>query len=277
MLVNTLLGTILWTTYAETSKSIETCFGQHPILCAGLAGGVAGGTQALFAAPAENFRIALEGRPGGSTWLNAWKEVFRDTRDTFRSRNGDIEDIRQLRGWLKDVGDMAGRGWTGWGWGFGKDVCGFASFFAIFEITRRTAVVARNACRQHFQSYSEQYKLSSVAHSVTLLTGGVVAGLAYEKVTLPWDVARRMVLLEKSIHPAENHPVIPALWRNFREGGLCSFFKTHGPTNANNLDHSRTISTALRALGRVGPWGVGFLVWETWGAGSTIDGKSHNV
>lgn len=124
MLVNAMLGTILWGTYAEVHPLIEPHMRYHPILCAGLAGGIAGGIQALLAAPAENVRILLEGGSGGSSWSKAWKEVFRSTRSRSLSSKDDIEDIRRLRAWMKDVGDMAGRGWNGWGWGFGKDICG---------------------------------------------------------------------------------------------------------------------------------------------------------
>lgn len=124
MLVNAALGTILWATYAETYSIIEPHCGRHPIFSAGLAGGVAGGVQALLAAPAENVRILLEGGSGGSSWSKSWKDVFRGTRSSEVLQQKDIEDIRQLRRWMKDVGDMAGRGWSGWGWGLGKDMCG---------------------------------------------------------------------------------------------------------------------------------------------------------
>ena len=124
MLVNAFLGTVLWTTYTETLNAIEPHFGHYPTLCAGLSGAVAGGTQALLAAPAENVRIALEGGSGGSSWSKAWKEVFRNTETLHRSKKADIAEIRQLRTWMKEVGEMAGRGWNGWGWGMGKDICG---------------------------------------------------------------------------------------------------------------------------------------------------------
>lgn len=124
MLVNAFLGTVLWTTYTETFNVIEPHIEKHPVGCAAIAGGLAGGAQALLAAPAENVRIALEGGSGGSSWSKAWKEVFRGTISTGASKKRDIEDIRQLRTWMKDVGDMAGRGWNGWGWGLGKDIFG---------------------------------------------------------------------------------------------------------------------------------------------------------
>ncbi|KAG6886036.1 hypothetical protein C0993_005220 [Termitomyces sp. T159_Od127] len=160
----------------------------HPILCAGLAGGVAGGTQALLAAPAENVRILLEGGSGGSSWTKAWKEVFQGTRSRSISRKEDIEDIRRLRAWMKDVGDMAGRGWNGWGWGFGKDICGFATFFSVFEVTRGVALQAKDSSKRlvnqldHQEYGGVQRQLPRMIHGLMLVTGGVLAGLAYEVV-----------------------------------------------------------------------------------------------
>jgi hypothetical protein len=124
MLVNAFLGTVLWTTYAEALHTIEPHLSHCPTLTAALAGGLAGGAQALAAAPAENVRLVIEGGTGGSSWFHAWKEVFQGIRSSSVSRQKDIEDIRQLRGWMQEVGGMAGRGWNGWGWGLGKDVCG---------------------------------------------------------------------------------------------------------------------------------------------------------
>lgn len=124
MLINAFLGTVLWTTYAEAQHAIGPYLSHNPTLTAALAGSLAGGTQALVAAPAENVRLVIEGGTGGSSWFHAWKEVFQGTRSPSVSRQGDIEDIRQLRSWMKEVGDMAGRGWNGWGWGLGKDMCG---------------------------------------------------------------------------------------------------------------------------------------------------------
>lgn len=124
MLVNAFLGTVLWTTYAGVLHAIEPHIDHSPHLAAALAGGLAGGAQALVAAPIENVRLAIEGGTGGSSWFHAWKEVFQGTRSSSVSRKNDMAEIRQLRGWMKEVGDMAGRGWNGWGWGLVKDVCG---------------------------------------------------------------------------------------------------------------------------------------------------------
>lgn len=80
----------------------------------------------MVAAPAENVRLVLEGGTSGQSWSHAWKEVFRGTASA--SRHDTIEDVRQVRNWMKEVGEMAGRGWDGWGWGCAKDICGENAF-----------------------------------------------------------------------------------------------------------------------------------------------------
>ena len=124
MMVNAFLGTVLWTTYANVLHVVEPHLGCHPILAAALAGSFAGGAQALVAAPAENVRLVIEGGSGASSGFHAWKEVVKGTRRSSVSRQNDMEYIRQLRNWMKEVGEMAGRGWHGWRWGFGKDIFG---------------------------------------------------------------------------------------------------------------------------------------------------------
>lgn len=125
MLVNALLGTVLWTTYAEASGIIAPYLGQHPTIVAGLSGGIAGGFQAVVAAPAENVRLLLEGGSGYHSWSHAWKDVFKGTEPRWPvSRKQKMEDARQVRRWMTEVGDMAGRGWNGWGWGCAKDITG---------------------------------------------------------------------------------------------------------------------------------------------------------
>ncbi|KAG6832677.1 hypothetical protein H0H92_012249 [Tricholoma furcatifolium] len=210
MVVNAMLGTILWGTYAETFNLMEPYMKHHLVLGAGLAGGVAGGVQALLAAPAENVRILLEGGSGGSSWSNAWKEVFQGTKTRSISKKSDIEDIRQLRGWMKDVGEMAGRGWNGWGWGFGKDICGFAAFFSIFEVTRQVALQVKDFFQKRVESSDcevtgARRQLPRIMHGFTLVGGGVCAGLAYETTSRPWDVARRIVQIDRLVKKGSRH------------------------------------------------------------------------
>jgi hypothetical protein len=125
MLVNAALGTVLWISYAETSNFLEPRIGNAAIP---VSGAIAGGVQALVAAPAENVRLVIEGgRKEG--WSHAWKEVFRGTEShtqplALRSRPQQVHEIREVRGWMREVGEMAGRGWNGWGWGCAKDMFG---------------------------------------------------------------------------------------------------------------------------------------------------------
>ncbi|PBK83727.1 hypothetical protein ARMGADRAFT_667164 [Armillaria gallica] len=299
MMVNAVLGTVLWTTYAEASATLEPYLGPHPIMYSALSGAIAGGAQAVVAAPAENVRLLLEGGTVYHSWSHAWKEVFRGTQSNpSASRVQNIEEIREVRSWMREVGDMAGRGWDGWGWGCAKDMCGFAVFFSIFEITRRISLSTKEAAHDliasklAIESLSEKRKDSlarqfpRTIHGVTLVTGGVycpllsiklkfmnffqvVAGLAYEFVGRPWDVARRTVQLDRisSDHVGGKHSPLIALLNKFREEGLVYFFRN--PYKVVDHAHSfspsqRRLNTMLRTLGRVGPWGVGFLVWEAY-------------
>lgn len=126
MIVNAGLGTVLWTSYGETYSYLSSATGSDSIPTAALAGACAGACQALVAAPAENVRIVLEGGTGGhSSWACVWKEVFQSrATPPDASTQQKMQEIRELRTWLKDVGEMAGRGWDGWRWGCAKDACG---------------------------------------------------------------------------------------------------------------------------------------------------------
>jgi hypothetical protein len=90
---------------------------------AALSGAVAGGAQAVVAAPAENVRLAIERGTGGG-WSHAWKEVVRGSAPNQPTESTGLRELRQVRNWMLDVRSMAGRGWNGWGWGLAKDVCG---------------------------------------------------------------------------------------------------------------------------------------------------------
>lgn len=124
MVVNVALGSVLWSTYSESSDFL----GEHissPLGLAALSGGFAGGAQALVAAPAENVRFVLEGGTPATGWSHAWKEVFRGTDNHVAKPKVDqIHEAREVRQWMREVGEMAGRGWNGWGWGCAKDICG---------------------------------------------------------------------------------------------------------------------------------------------------------
>ncbi|THV07934.1 hypothetical protein K435DRAFT_741410 [Dendrothele bispora CBS 962.96] len=278
MLVNAVLGTVLWTTYAETSSLIEPHLGHHPTFSAALSGSVAGGAQALVAAPAENVRLLLEGGTVYHGWSHAWKEVFRGTSQrSLSSRKQDIQDMRQVRLWMKEVGEMAGRGWDGVGYGVVKDMCGFAAFFAIFEVTRRFASdlaewtsEAIHARLPASEVNSSSRHISRTVHGVTLVSGGVLAGLAYEYIGRPFDHARRIVHLHEVAHPRDSHAPL-VVFKELRENPVV-FFRNPSPAvedlSKPTLSSGRQrLLVVLRALSRVGPWGIGFLAWEAFGPG----------
>lgn len=98
---------------------------MHPVVISGISGGVAGGVQALAAAPAENVRLVLEGASTHSGWSGAWKDVFLGGQPNRLHSGFQLRrEARQVRAWTKEVSEMAGRGWDGWGWGCAKDICG---------------------------------------------------------------------------------------------------------------------------------------------------------
>ena len=307
MLVNGLLGVVLWSTYSEVSSRLEPHLASHPTTLAALSGACAGGAQALVAAPAENMRFALEGTSPATGWSDAWKEVFLKTEPTTPMAPSEkMREARQVRDWMREVGEMAGRGWEGWGWGCAKDICGgyysfvipanplligsrcvmplgFAVFFAIFDITRRCAAETK-AMSQTVLDRTPQVLLGSesdrrfrsvrkhtprVVHATTLVTGGAIAGLAYELVSRPWDAMRRAVHHDRLAPVREQHSIAGIILHKAREDGVLSFFANpahvhHDPSASRTR---RRLNTALRTLGRVGPWGVGFLVWEAFGPG----------
>ncbi|KAJ6488587.1 hypothetical protein C8R47DRAFT_1177349 [Mycena vitilis] len=277
MLVNAFLGTILWTSYAEASGVLQPWLGSHPTATAAVAGALAGGTQALVSAPAENVRLLVEGGSSHNSWSHAWKEVFRGSPPPpSSSRHETIEEIRKVRSWMKDVGDMAGRGWHGLGYTIGKDVTGFAAFFAVFEITRRIALKIKAATQAATPSVEttpgrdsfRKTHLPHFLHGVTLVSGGVIAGLSYEVIGRPWDVARHAARLNL-LNTQEYHSPLVLLTRKIQQEGFRSLFRDptavpHGPSPK---DGYMRIYGVLRTLARVGPWGVGFLVYQAYDAG----------
>ncbi|KAJ7093244.1 hypothetical protein C8R44DRAFT_402597 [Mycena epipterygia] len=275
MVVNALLGTILWASYAEASAVLQPHMGSHPTAMAALAGALAGGTQALVAAPADNVRLLVEGGTSRNSWVHAWKEVFRGApTPQSASRHETIEDIRKVRSWMREVGDMAGRGWNGLGYSFGKDLTGFAAFFAIFEITRRIALKVRavsyEATRAAESGGRKESHLPKILHGLTLVTGGVIAGLSYEVIGRPWDVARQTVRLNFLTNQEYRSPVALVRHKIQQEGFLC-LFRDGTAAGANSSSAAsggyRRIYSVLRTLARVGPWGVGFLVYQAYDSG----------
>ena len=74
MAVDPLLDVVLWSTYGETSAFLHERM-NHPLAVSLISGGVAGGAQAVVAAPAENLRLRIE-NGAHSGWSAAWKDVF---------------------------------------------------------------------------------------------------------------------------------------------------------------------------------------------------------
>jgi hypothetical protein len=157
---------------------------------------------------------------------------------------------------------------------------GFSVFFAIFEVTRNVAVelkVLSLGLVQPFKVTDDrptavQRHLPRVVHGVTLVAGGVTAGLAYELVCRPWDVARKLAHLERIQSATTHRPrhyLFNILARKIHNDGVLSFFRNpagQGETVLGSPGRQRLLAVA-RTLGRVGPWGVGFLVWEAFGPG----------
>lgn len=177
---------------------------------------------------------------------------------------------------MKEVSGMAGRGWDGWGWGCAKDVCGFAAFFTIFEITRRVALASKAAAQGTIQNLSMTQEehffgrhFPRAIHGITLVAGGASAGLAYEILSRPWDVTRRTIQLERTVDPTLKHSLF-VIMQKVRGDGILEFFRDPSIEGSEKREMSTTrrrIYSGLRTLARVGPWGLGFLVWEAFGPG----------
>ena len=145
MVVNASLGAVLWGAYGETSKMLQSSLGSHTLANSAISGAVAGASQALIAAPAENVKFLLEHGLGCHSWSFVWKEVFlkKNVQVPTSAGSTHFQDIRELRGWLQEVSSMASRGWNGWGWGFAKDTIGphlACSVFSPFPGTHAAQV-----------------------------------------------------------------------------------------------------------------------------------------
>lgn len=276
MALNAALGTVLWTSYGEAYSLFAPSVGYHSVATAALAGACAGGCQALLAAPAENLRLVLEGGSGThASWACVWKEVFQSRiQPSNTTTKQQIQEIRELRGWLKDVGEMAGRGWEGWRWGCAKDICAFSAFFSVFEITRRASSrlkkESQELCSRSSLDSEKLKNVPKVVNALSLIGGGVLAGLLYEAVSQPFDRIRRIIYIHRLDNPKNPASILTVLTASVREEGFMTLLR-------DPLDHTLPapqassipswITNLGRTLARVGPWGVGFLVWEAYGPG----------
>ncbi|KAH7341886.1 mitochondrial carrier domain-containing protein [Rhizoctonia solani] len=309
LLVNTCLGTILFTTYTHVYDAVHReDFCQSSTAASAIAGAAAGAIQSIAGAPAENVRLYLEGDVTGKQtsaqgWRQAWKEVFVDSSRSERieDRKSLRQEARATRQWMREVAGMSmSRGWEGWRWNCAKDTLGFALFFATFDVSRHVAthvshVLAPTGIEDR-NSWKPFPGIHRVAQSLVLVGGGVIGGIGHELIARPFDTARRIIYIHnthirvesakqlKKYHlfdPISNLSYRQTLMSNMttsvnvlkeaiKEEGLTSFFRSTTPTSFDSRSSPyQRLQTALRTLGRVGPWGIAFVVWEATGGIST--------
>jgi len=315
ILVNTTMGTILFTSYTVSQYAISShpSLQPHTTLVAALAGASAGAIHGLVGAPLDNVARFLE--KGDTSWRQAWADAFRighpSAGDAPPIRPNDpraakaldnlssnvysnpreptaqqvlqelkrqelwppptMKEAREAKHWLWEWRHMAGRGWTGWKWGCAKDVTGFSIFFAIFDLSRRSAsYFAQQLTPPRYESKNNRRPPHArAAHGLTLVSGGVLGGLAYEASSRPWDAARALWVENKTGPPEERSRLPRVILRGLREKGVAYFFR--GVRQAGSVAGGKWYWNVLPTLGRVGPWGIAFLVWE--GIGGTAIGE----
>jgi hypothetical protein len=147
-------------------------------------------------------------------------------------------------------------------------------FFSIFEITRKVSIRVKTDTQIVLDGDPEAEKrfpgirkfAPRVIHAATLVSGGAVAGLAYEMVCRPIDHSRRAWYLQ-GVYDRDGHSIKRTLSRKLREDGVLSFFKDPSSHLHESPSSRPKLHAFLRMIARVGPWGVGFLVWESLGPG----------
>jgi len=208
----------------------------------------------------------LEGGSVQGNWRNVWRGVFKGTEDMVMK----TKEARETQAWMHEVRSMVGRGWEGWRIGVAKDIVGFAAFFALFDVSRRTAnSVGRSISPKspHVEEVARDRRLisySRIVHGTILVTGGVVAGLVYEFIGRPFEVVRSLSRpsLPLCSDKLLNGNMLQVAFHRARTRGVRSLFQS--------TDVARTSSrtqSCLRLLGRVGPWGLAFWIWEALGLG----------
>lgn len=81
-----------------------------------------------------------------------------------------------------------------------------------------------------------------------------------------------MVHLEHTVHASTKRSAASIVAEQLRHNGVLAFFRhpialhPEGELPASGWLRKSSYNT-IRALARVGPWGVGFLVWEAYGPG----------
>lgn len=170
---------------------------------------------------------------------------------------------------------------------------GFAVFFAVFDVSRHLANemaayldpsitlrrVAQVTSSEGEEEEEDRFKPSSlskesharIGHGIVLASGGIAAGLGYEYVSRPFDNARRIVSHTTHTAPDARHSfwtIMSIMTRHVHENGVISLLASHQPSASSTAaETGSSVLRAralilLRALGRLGPWGIGFLMWE---------------
>lgn len=147
-------------------------------------------------------------------------------------------------------------------------------FFSIFQITRRVSTSIKTSTQSLLDDDPEvenrfpgiRRHAPRVVHAVTLVSGGAVAGLAYEMVCRPIDHSRRAYYLQ-GVADRDRHSIIRTLSHMLKEEGILSLFKDPSSHLHESPSTRPRLHAFLRTIARVGPWGVGFLVWESLGPG----------
>jgi hypothetical protein len=147
-------------------------------------------------------------------------------------------------------------------------------FFSIFEITRRVSISVKTTIQTILDGDPEAEKrfpgirrhAPRVVHAATLVSGGAIAGFAYEMVCRPIDHFRRAYYLQ-GVHGKGDHSIVRTLSHKLKEDGVLSLFKDPSSHLHETPSSRPRLHAFLRTVARVGPWGVGFLVWESLGPG----------
>jgi hypothetical protein len=135
--------------------------------------------------------------------------------------------------------------------------------------------------RSHgIQKGSRVRQLPAIVNGITLVSGGVsisitistiliifvgrkvFAGLAYELTCRPFDIARRAIYLDRIERPEPSYRIIQ---RRFMNDGIRFFFQANIMPHPQPTEQPTKWGGTLRTIGRVGPWGIAFLVWEAYG------------
>jgi len=135
--------------------------------------------------------------------------------------------------------------------------------------------IQRSRHPERMRRLEEEHRSNStarVAHGLALVSGGVIAGIGYEFMGRPLDVMKQLVHQNDVHRRSTSDPPVPHhrfILEKLRQRGVLYFFRAplsalHESVQDSSVG-SRRIYAVLRTLARVGPWGVGFLVWEALG------------